>query len=469
VRLHLRPLAVLVVIAISIFAASLIGVAALREVNQVNESATARRSALIAETLAARLFATPPELEQELLDVVSRRTGVELVVFDREGRPLRDAALEVPNAERLALFGRQRDGYGDTRLGRARFHVTPVGPLPAERFLIAFVLAPERSESSAALLSALLGVFLFLSAGAAIVMLAVGRDAGRDIAFVSARIASMARVRSGPTGEPIPLRSIDEAGHLTQAFNDLVARFAGAQAAYSSDLSRAQAADRERSAFLAAVSHELRTPLNAILGFADVLLSGVDGPLTPDDQDNVTQVRGSGRHLLGLINDILELSALESGQLKIHLEPVGLNGIAAAVVREAAILAADRPVEVKLVADEQVTVLADPRRLRQIVTNLVSNAVKFTERGEITVIVRSNLSSGTLTVRDTGPGIAPEESVRIFQEFRQTLSERQRRRGTGLGLAITRRLVAMHNGRLDLESEPGRGSAFTVSLPMVRK
>ncbi len=468
-RLHLRLLAVLVVIGISIFAASLIGVAGLREVRQVNDSAIARRATLIAETLAARLLATAPELEQELIDVVSRRTGVELVVFDRQGRSIRDAALEVPSVDQLALFRRQRDGYGDTRLGRARFHVTPMGPPPADRFLIAFVLAPESSESSAALFSALLGVFLFLSAGAAVLMLAVGRDAGRDIAFVQARIQAMARVRSEPTGEPIPMRSIDEVGHLTQAFNELVARFALAQHAYSDDLSRAQAADRERSAFLAAVSHELRTPLNAILGFADVLLSGVDGPLTPDDFDNVTQVRGSGRHLLGLINDILELSALESGQLKIQLEPVSLNDIAAAVVREGAILAADRPVEVTLVADEQVTVLADPRRLRQIVTNLVSNAVKFTERGEIAVIVRSNTSSGTLTVRDTGPGIPPEESVRIFQEFRQTLSERQRRRGTGLGLAITRRLVAMHNGRLDLESEVGMGSAFTVSLPVVRK
>ena len=458
----------LVVIAISIFAASLIGAAGLREVKQVNELAFSRRAVLITETLAARLPAAPPDLEQELLDLVSRRTGVELVLFDRDGEPVRDAALEVPASVQLVRYRRLGDGYAETRLGRARFHVSPVGPPSAERFLITFVPAPEVSESASALLSALVGAFLFLSAGAAMLMLAVGRDAGRDISFVSDRIVAMARVRSEPTGEPIPLRSIDEVGQLTQAFNELVARFALAEHAYSDDLHRAQTADRERAAFLAAVSHELRTPLNAILGFADVLLSGVDGPLTPDDYDNVAQVRGSGRHLLALINDILELSALESGQLKIQLEAVSLNDVAAAVVREAAVLVADRPVEVKFLAYERVTVLADPKRLRQIVTNLVSNAVKFTERGEISVIVRSDGASGKLTVVDTGPGIKPEERVQIFQEFRQTFAERQRRRGTGLGLAITRRLVAMHDGKLELESEVGRGSAFTVTLRTVR-
>ncbi len=458
----------LVVIAISIFAASLIGAAGLREVKQVDELALSRRAVLFAETLAVRLPEAPPDLEQELLDLVSRRTGVEFVLFERDGIAVRDAALEVPPERELRRCRRLVDGYAETRLGRVRFHVAPVGPPTAERFLIAFVPAPEVSESASALLSALVGAFLFLSAGAAMLILAVGRDAGRDISFVRERIVAMARVRSEPTGEPIPLRSIDEVGQLTQAFNELVARFALAEHAYSDDLHRAQTADRERSAFLAAVSHELRTPLNAILGFADVLARGVDGPLTPDDADNVAQVRGSGRHLLALINDILELSALESGQLKIQLEAVSLNEIAAAVVREAAILVADRPVIVKLLAEEPVTVWADPKRLRQIVTNLVSNAVKFTERGEIVVGVHAGELLGKLTVKDTGPGIRPEERVQIFQEFRQTFAEKQRRRGTGLGLAITRRLVAMHDGALELESEVGRGSTFTVTLRAVR-
>ena len=176
---------------------------------------------------------------------------------------------------------------------------------------------------------------------AAAVAYAVARDANRDVEFVGERVRGMVHVRSEPTGEAVPVRTMDEVGALTVAFNALVDRFAAAQSSYKSDLARVRAADRDRAAFLAAVSHELRSPLNAILGFADILMTEVDGPLSAEAREEVEQIRGSGKHLLDLINDILELSALESGQLRLTRTRVDLAAVAREVVREAAGLVGD--------------------------------------------------------------------------------------------------------------------------------
>ena len=169
---------------------------------------------------------------------------------------------------------------------------------------------------------------------------------------------------------------------LAGSFNALVGRFAAAERTYRDNLARASAADRERAAFLAAVSHELRSPLNAILGFADILVTEVDGPLTPDAREEVEQIRGSGAHLLELINDILEFSAIESGQLKLSRAQVDLAPLANEVVREAA--GAPRR-QARLAphagGDRRATRDADARRVRQILTNLVGNAIKFTNAG----------------------------------------------------------------------------------------
>jgi signal transduction histidine kinase len=300
---------------------------------------------------------------------------------------------------------------------------------------------------------------------AAAVAYAVARDANRDVDFVAQRVRGMVHVRSEPTGEAVPVRTMDEVGALTVAFNALVDRFAAAQSTYGSDLERVRAADRDRAAFLAAVSHELRSPLNAILGFADILMTEVDGPLGPEAREEVEQIRGSGKHLLDLINDILEFSALESGQLKLSRTRVDLAALAWEVVREAAVLVAQRPVSVRIEGEGQVYARADQRRVRQVLTNLVGNAVKFTRAGDVVVHVGREGRWALLSVRDTGPGISPQERAVIFQEYKQTKEERARRRGTGLGLAIARRLVVMHGGRIDVESELGRGSTFTVLLP----
>jgi signal transduction histidine kinase len=283
---------------------------------------------------------------------------------------------------------------------------------------------------------------------------------------VTDRVRGMARVRTEPTGEPVPVRTMDEVGALTSAFNELVGRFAAAEKTYRDNLERARAADRDRAAFLAAVSHELRSPLNAILGFTDILMTEVDGPLTPSAREEVEQIRGSGQHLLELISDILEFSAIESGQLKLMRGKVDLVQLANDVVREAEVTLADRPLRVTVGGDAELSAHADARRVRQILTNLVGNAVKFTQRGEVDVTLGRRGNSATIAVRDTGPGISPTERAMIFEEYKQAGEERARKRGTGLGLAIARRLVLMHGGTIRVDSEIGRGSTFFVSLPL---
>jgi len=180
----------------------------------------------------------------------------------------------------------------------------------------------------------------------------------------------------------------------------------------------------------------------------------------------VEQIRGSGANLLALINDILEFSAIESGQLKLTRAQVDLNLLAQDVMRESQGLLGDRPVRLKLEGEPGVLADADARRVRQILTNLVGNAIKFTNKGDVTVTIGKQGSYSTVAVNDTGPGISPAERAVIFEEYKQAGEERAKKRGTGLGLAIARRLVLMHGGTIHVESELGRGSTFRVLLPL---
>jgi signal transduction histidine kinase len=183
-----------------------------------------------------------------------------------------------------------------------------------------------------------------------------------------------------------------------------------------------------------------------------------------DARENLTVVRSSGEHLRSLIDDILDLSALESGELKLSFEPLDVLPVASQVVREAQITARRKGLTVEL-SGAPAMAWADARRVRQIIGNLLGNAVKFTEFGNVWVRIEPRDGGAAITVADTGPGIAPEDRDAIFEEFFQTKDAGSHRLGTGLGLAITRRLVQMHGGFIDLKSEIGRGSAFTVVLP----
>jgi signal transduction histidine kinase len=456
------PLAPAAVVALGIAVAIGVGMLGVSNLSTASDAHAAARAELIASTLAARLSDLPPSVRLEAMQRAARKTGAELVIISRAGDVLLDASLGLAPGPGLASVVGRGAGEAITGLGRVRYAAVP---LDASSWLVAFVREPSAPEGEAALLRALVALTTLLVGVAAAVAYAVAQDANSDVLFLRQRVREMTQVRSQPAGEAVPVRTMDEVGAMTLAFNSLVGRFAAAQSTYQSDLDRVRAADRDQSAFLAAVSHELRSPLNAILGFTDILMAEVDGPLSPAAREEVEQIRLSGGHLLELINDILELSALESGQLKLTRTRVDLWDIACDVLREAAGLVGERPVIVRVEGDQDVTAKADAKRIRQVLTNLVGNAVKFTQRGEVVIEVGREGRHARVAVRDTGPGISPQERATIFQEYKQTKAERARRRGTGLGLAITRRLVKMHGGSIRVDSEVGRGSTFTVLLP----
>jgi signal transduction histidine kinase len=230
-----------------------------------------------------------------------------------------------------------------------------------------------------------------------------------------------------------------------------------------------EAANRHKSEFLANVSHELRTPLNAIIGFSEVLLEHLFGELNDKQNEYVDDILSSGRHLLSLINDILDLSKIEAGHMELELTrfdmPSALDN-ALVLIRERA---SRHGVRLEKVVDEQLAdFFGDERKIKQVLVNLLSNAVKFTPEGG-KIQVRAAVDNGALkiSVRDTGVGIAPQDQDIIFEEFRQVGSDyTQKREGTGLGLTLTRKFVEMHGGKIWVDSEPGKGSTFTFTLPI---
>jgi signal transduction histidine kinase len=466
-RLPLLPLAPAVVVLVAVAAAVLIAVIGIRELRAQSDLAAAQRSELLASTLAARLRATQSEDRATVIDRAARRSGAEILLVRHDGEIFVDGSLAPPARPELVELLVRTAGETTTRLGRTRSQAAPPGAPLEHLSVIAFVRAPEAPFATASLVTSVAALTAILIGAAALAAFALARDLEGDVEFVEQRIVQMAREDADPAGKPIPVRSVDQIGLLTSAFNVLVERFAAAEQAYRHDLSGALAYDRDRGAFLAALSHELRTPLNAILGFTEVLLSEVDGPLSDDARENLNVVRSSGEHLRSLIGDILDLSALESGELELNPSELDAFAVAEDVVREARITAQAKGLSVEL-RGQRALVWADARRLRQIVANLVGNGVKFTSEGSVRVTVSPVDRGVELSVADTGPGISPDEQAAIFEEYRQAGESRIHRVGTGLGLAIARRLVEMQNGTISVESALGEGSCFVIRLPSAR-
>jgi signal transduction histidine kinase len=228
-----------------------------------------------------------------------------------------------------------------------------------------------------------------------------------------------------------------------------------------------ETASRHKSEFLANMSHELRTPLNAILGFSQVLQHRLFGEINEKQDEYLDDILASGNHLLSLINDVLDLSKVEAGQVELEIAAFSLGEAlerGVVMVRESAI---KNGVQLSLeLAPDVNGVRGDERRVRQIVFNVLSNAVKFTPAGGSVAVAAATVNGEVhVSVTDTGPGIAPEDHERIFEEFQQTEVGVQQREGTGLGLALSKRLVELHGGRIWVESEPGHGSRFVFTLP----
>ena len=228
-------------------------------------------------------------------------------------------------------------------------------------------------------------------------------------------------------------------------------------------------ASQHKSQFLANMSHELRTPLNAILGYTELMADSAYGEPSEKMLGVLKRLEANGKHLLGLINDVLDLSKIEAGQLVLELSDYSVQDIAQTVRSTLEPLAADKKLAFKVeVAPQLPPGRGDGRRLTQVLINLVGNAIKFTDAGEVAIKASANNGSFHVSVRDTGPGISTADQAKLFQEFQQADNAITKKKGgTGLGLAISRRIIEMHGGRIWVESQPGQGSTFAFTLPVI--
>jgi signal transduction histidine kinase/putative methionine-R-sulfoxide reductase with GAF domain len=230
-----------------------------------------------------------------------------------------------------------------------------------------------------------------------------------------------------------------------------------------------EVASQHKSQFLANMSHELRTPLNAILGYTELMADGAYGEPSEKMLGILKRLEANGKHLLGLINDVLDLSKIEAGQLELELSDYCIQDIAQTVRSTLEPLAADKKLGFKVeVAPQLPPGRGDGRRLTQVLINLVGNAIKFTDAGEIAIKAEANDGAFHVSVRDTGPGISAADQAKLFQEFQQADNAITRKKGgTGLGLAISKRIIEMHGGKIWVESQPGQGSKFAFTLPVI--
>ncbi len=229
----------------------------------------------------------------------------------------------------------------------------------------------------------------------------------------------------------------------------------------------AEQANQVKSQFLANMSHELRTPLNAILNFTGFVADGVLGPVNDKQADSLNKVVNSSQHLLSLINDILDLTKIEVGMMDLFIQDVDMNGALESSIATAKGLVKDKPIT--LVTDIQKdlpVIMGDRRRIRQVMLNLISNAVKFTPAGTVTIAARREGSAVLITVRDTGIGIPDDQRQLVFESFKQAKHDLSDTPGTGLGMPISKAFVEAHGGRIWFESEVGAGTTFYVTFPV---
>jgi signal transduction histidine kinase len=228
-----------------------------------------------------------------------------------------------------------------------------------------------------------------------------------------------------------------------------------------------QVASQHKSQFVANMSHELRTPLAAILGYAELMQEGFYGEPSPKSMDALTRIRSNGKHLLGLINTVLDIAKIESGQFTLNMAEYDVQSIVETVRSATESLAQNKKLTLKTDVAKKLPIgLGDEQRLTQVLLNLVGNAIKFTDSGEVQVTASAANSHFTVSVADTGPGIPPDQLTQVFEQFHQVDSSNTKAKGgTGLGLAISKQIVEMHGGRIWVESTLGRGSVFHMELP----
>ena len=401
-------------------------------------------------------------------DLVRRKTSFASLpqvrrALDGPGEPVREAMVgEDEDGTKVLSAHRTIDSLG--------WHVFVEEPL-SEAF------APLKSAIWRTAL--LLVAFLLLAITTSVLL------ARRLVRPIESIQVAAARIGSGALDQRIDTTSRDELGALAEEFNRMAEQLEGSYANLEQKVDERtqelaatleqldeksrelETASRHKSQFLANMSHELRTPLNAILGFSQLLRGEVYGEINAKQAEYLDDILTSANHLLALINDILDLSKVEAGQIELEVAPFSLREAlerGVVMVRERA---TKDGVSVALAGfPETDVVTGDERRVRQVIFNLLSNAVKFTPQGG-TVDVSAVRVNGEVrvSVADTGPGIAPEDHDRIFEEFQQTDAGAAHREGTGLGLALSKRLVELHGGHIWVDSDLGKGSTFVFTLP----
>ncbi len=308
-------------------------------------------------------------------------------------------------------------------------------------------------------------LFIAVAVGGIVLALLLGYVLSWSIVRPIRRMETgLAAIASGDFSGRVDVPNRDELGSLAanvNRMNDELGRL----------YQELETASRHKSEFLANMSHELRTPLNAVIGFSDVLSEQMFGELNPKQLEYLDDIRSSGRHLLALINDILDLSKVEAGRMELVMSHFSLPEVIESGMTMVRERAARQGIELALKLDlKQDVIEADERKIKQVLFNLLSNAVKFTPPGgHVTVTARDDADNVEISVRDSGIGIDKEDQVRIFEAFQQAERGPARvQEGTGLGLGLARRFVELHGGTITVDSEPGQGSTFTVRLPARR-
>ena len=421
-------------------------------VDQFAEDAAVR---VKSETAADRLGFTPPVADREVLRGIRATANQLHVLIDEDIIPLYGNAATISNENEDAIEemvplradaeGLAGDLYRDAT-------ALADGTRQEIRDLI------DRNDSAFASSRAL---FIGVAAGALVLALLLGFILSWSLIGPIQRIDNrLAAIASGDFSGRVEVENRDELGALganVNRMNDELRRL----------YTELEGASQHKSEFLANMSHELRTPLNAIIGFSQVLRDEMVGSVNEKQAEYLDDIISSGNHLLSLINDVLDLSKVEAGQVELEVHPFSLREAlerGVVMVRERA---TEDGVRVAFNADPDVDVVdGDERRIKQVIFNLLSNAVKFTPAGgEIDVSTTRVNGEVRVSVADTGPGVAPADRDRIFEEFQQSETGVGHREGTGLGLALSKRFVELHGGRIWVESELGHGSTFTFALP----
>jgi len=414
----------------------------------VDQAIAAALSQLGPATNESRFGFAPPSEDEALLDRIRQdyrrlsRTLTQIIAFDRTGttgndsKPLLTEAINTDND-----LGFLTDQLATTTRAQTD----------------ALIAQSRRSYVSSR------NLFIGVGAGSIVLALLLGFVLSRSLIGPILRAeARLAEIAAGDFSRHVEVPNRDELGSLASNLNRM-----------NDELRRLyeelETVSRHKSEFVANMSHELRTPLNAIIGFSELLQEQMPGELNEQQLGYVDDVLDAGRHLLSLINDILDLSKVEAGRMELDLADVSLRHALESGLTMHAERAARTGIALGLKLDpEEITIRADERKLRQVVFNVLANAVKFTPAGG-RVDVSAEMTNGVVevAVADTGPGIAPEDQELIFEEFQQARGDPgKRQEGTGLGLPLSRKFVELHGGRLWVESVQGEGSTFRFTLPV---